>query len=92
MSESVIHRYELPGPGYFDLGIPNGSNILSVGSKFEKPELWIMEPVEDIVVIKCRFLLAETGKVYEDMDSYRLIGCIHLHSDTEIYHLFIKKY
>lgn len=90
MSETVIHRHEIPGPGYFDLQLPTGTRILSAGPKFEKPMLWVAVPTEDIVLINVRFLLAETGKVYEGLDHYEFISTIHLHSDTEIYHLFMK--
>jgi hypothetical protein len=90
MSETVIHRHEIPGPGGFELALPLGTRILSCGSKFEKPMLWTAEPIEDIVLKPKRFILTETGGVYEALDHYEFIGTIHVHCDTEIYHLFMS--
>ncbi len=92
---SVVLRYEITKVGNFSLELPVGSKILSAGAKFERPMVWILRPTitpsqEAPATYLQKFVMAETGVNYVDLENYEFIDTIHLHSDTEIYHLFAK--
>jgi len=83
-----VFKYPVSTAGYFDLGLPDGAEILTVQVQHNEPKIWaLVKP--DNPTERRRFLSAATGAgLSESKENLVYIGTFQLDDGAYVGHLF----
>jgi hypothetical protein len=84
--EAQVWKFEVE-PDEFELAMPRGARVLSVGMQRERVQMWALvdpsAPVE-----QRRFRMAGTGHPIKDPEELRFVGTFQVHGGALVFHLF----
>ena len=81
-----VWKYDVE-PDEFELMMPRGAKVLSVGVQQNRVQMWaLVDPDEPMV--QHRFRLAGTGHQIKDPDELRFVGTFQMHGGALVFHLF----
>jgi hypothetical protein len=84
----TIWKFAVPVTDYFDLTMPAESQILSVQSQRNDPQLWALV-YPDAPKQTRHFRLIGTGHpIHDAKDNWNFIGTVQLEGGSLIFHLF----
>lgn len=86
----TIYKYEIPIEDEFDLLLPKGAKILSVGVQYEKPMIWALVPREtSLTDMEHRsFKLRGTGHDADGCLESKFVDTFQLMGGGLVFHLF----
>lgn len=74
---------------YFTLNLPAGTEILTVQTQHDKPQIWVLVDPGQQSIIPYNFRVAGTGHdIREDRNNLNYIGTFQLAGGNFVFHLF----
>jgi len=82
-----VFKYLVPIVGNFEILMPEGAEILTVGTQKERPFLWVLVDATKSMVVRY-FKLFGTGQLIGDFLNIKYIGTFMEDQEDYVWHLF----
>lgn len=81
-----VYKYEIPAEDTFTMGLPAGSQVLTIQMQHGKPYIWVLLNDQDEWEER-RFRLAGTGHIIDE-ENLDYVGTFQMHGGNLGFHLF----